>query len=55
MDKKMKQCFEPHTMMHSLFGLGLGVLLATLVPSVRLVWFGVAIAGVAFVLDVMRK
>lgn len=55
MDKKMKECFTPHAMMHSLMGLGLGLLLATLVPSLQLVWLGVVIVVVAMVLDFMRK
>lgn len=51
----MKQCFEPHVMMHSLFGLGLGILLSTLIPALRLVWLGVGAMAAAFVLDSMRK
>ncbi len=55
MDKKMKECFTPHAMMHSLMGLGLGLLLAALVPSLQMVWLGVVIVVVAMVLDFMRK
>lgn len=55
MNEKMKECFAPHTMMHSLFGLGLGVVLATLFPSLQMIWLGVGIMVVAVVLDMMRK
>ncbi len=55
MDAKMKACFTPHVLMHSLFGLGLGTLLATVIPSLRTVWLGVAIMAVAIVLDATRK
>jgi hypothetical protein len=53
--EKMKSCFTPHIMMHSLFGLGLGVLLAAAVPGLRTVWLGVAVMAVALVLDATRK
>ena len=55
MNKKMKECFAPHTMMHSLFGLGLGVLLSALFPSLATVWLGIVLMIVAVVLDMMRK
>ncbi len=55
MNEKMKQCFTPHAMMHSLFGLGLGLLLATLISGLRLVWLAVVVMVVAVVLDMMRK
>jgi len=55
MDKKMKECFTPHTVMHSLFGLGLGLTLAALVPSLVNLWLGVGVMVVAVVLDYMRK
>lgn len=41
--------------MHSLFGLGLGLLLVTLVPSLGNMWFGLGLMAVAVVLDTMRK
>ena len=28
MDKQMKECLKPHSMVHTLFGLGIGVVLA---------------------------
>ncbi len=55
MDKKMKECFTPHAMMHSLMGLGLGILLVNLIPGLNIAWLGITIVVVAIVLDMMRK
>lgn len=55
MDAKMKACFTPHAMMHSLFGIGLGIVLVNIIPSLNSLWLGVVIAVVAIVLDMMRK
>lgn len=55
MDAKMKSCFTPHVIMHSLFGLGLGVLIVSLFPSLAMWWIGVVLMVVAIVLDMMRK
>jgi hypothetical protein len=55
MNKKMKECFTPHAMMHSLFGLGLGVTVIALWPSLAMLWLGVVLMVVAFVLDWIRK
>jgi hypothetical protein len=55
MNGKMKACFTSHVLMHSLFGLGLGLFLAYLLPSLRVVWLGLALMAVALVLDAMRK
>lgn len=52
---KMKECFAPHTMMHSLFGLGLGVFIVSLFPSLGMWWLGVVLMVVATVWDMMRK
>ena len=52
---KMSECFAPHAMMHSLFGLGLGMALVALVPSLNSLMLGVAVMVVAMVLDAMRK
>ncbi len=41
--------------MHSLFGLGLGILLVALIPGLQLVWLGIVLMVVAVVLDMMRK
>lgn len=51
----MKDCFTPHVVMHSLFGLGLGIILVNLIPSLNMIWLGVLLAAVAVVLDAMRK
>ena len=55
MNAKTKSCFAPHTLMHSLFGLGLGFLLAALIPSLANVLLGVILIVVAVGLDFMRK
>lgn len=55
MNAKMKACFTPHVMMHALFGLGLGLLLAALIPGLSVVWLGLGLMALAVVLDVMRK
>ncbi len=55
MNDKMKGCFTPHIMMHSLFGLGLGLLLTALVPSLSMLWLGVGLMVVALVLDSTRQ
>ncbi len=55
MNKKMKACFTPHVMMHSLFGLGLGLLLTAFIPGLSSVWLGIGVMVVATVLDTMRK
>ncbi len=55
MNEKMKECFTPHVMMHSLFGLGLGLLLTAYVPILRSALLGFVLMGAAIVLDMMRK
>ena len=55
MNAKMKTCFTPHVLMHSLFGLGLGILLVSLMPSLGITWLGLGIIAVAAILDAMRK
>ena len=55
MNEKMKSCFAPHVMMHSLFGLGLGVLLVAVIPGLRNVWLGLILMAIAVVLDFTRK
>ncbi len=50
----MKHCFTGHILLHSLFGLGLGLLLATWIPSLQNVWIGVIVLVVAVLLDAMR-
>ncbi len=55
MEDKMKECFAPHAIYHSLFGLGLGYLLAALFPVLANIWLGVVLMVVAIALDKMRK
>ena len=55
MADKMKDCMTPHVMMHSLFGLGLGILLVNLIPALSILWLGVVLMVVAVVLDYRRK
>lgn len=55
MNKKMKACFTPHAMMHSLIGLGLGVLIVSLFPSLAIWWLGALLVIVGAVWDMMRK
>lgn len=55
MNDKMKDCFTPHVLMHSLFGIGLGIVLINFVPSLQSLWLGVGLMVVAVVLDMMRK
>lgn len=55
LNAKMKSCFTLHVMMHSLFGLGLGIFLVALIPSIAIVWLGLVIMLVAVVMDAMRK
>ncbi len=55
MNSKMKECFTPHVLMHGLFGLGLGLLLVSLIPSLGMAWLGIGLMVVAVVADMMRK
>lgn len=55
MNAKTKDCFKPHVLMHSLFGLGLGLVLAALAPFNGLIWAGLLLMLLAFALDYMRK
>ncbi len=55
MNAKMKSCFTPHALMHSLFGLGLGIFIVSLAPSLANLWLGLVLMVVAFVADWMRK
>lgn len=55
MNKKMKECFTPHVLMHSLFGLGLGIILINLIPALNMTWLGLMLVVIAIVLDFMRK
>ena len=55
LSNKIKECFTPHVLMHSLFGLGLGIVLVNLFPSLGMLWLGVLLIVIATVLDMMRK
>ena len=55
MNGKMKDCFTPHVLMHSLFGLGLGYLLVSFFPSLGNAMLGIGLMVVAVVLDMIRK
>lgn len=55
MNAKMKSCFTPHVMMHSLIGLGLGILLVSWWPALGMWWLGLLIIVVAAIMDMMRK
>ena len=55
MNAMMKDCFSPHVLMHSLFGLGLGLLLSAVIPSLANVWLGIIVIVVSLGLDMMRK
>lgn len=55
MSRKMKECFTPHVMMHSLVGLGIGITLVSLFPGLGMLWLGILIIIVAVVFDMMRR
>jgi hypothetical protein len=55
MNKKMKSCFTPHVAMHSLFGVGLGIVLVSLFPILAVIWIGVLLMIIAVSLDAVRK
>jgi len=55
MNAKMKECFTPHAMYHNLFGLGLGLLLVSLIPSLANFWLGLVVVAVAVIMDYTRK
>ncbi len=51
----MKECMKPHPLLHSLMGIGLGLVLVSLFPNLvsnALTW-GVVLIIVAFVLEMM--
>jgi len=55
MSKKTKDCFNFHIWLHTLLGFGLGILLATGLPILRSVWFGLALVVGAVVTDVLTE
>jgi hypothetical protein len=55
MNAKMKECFTPHAMSHTLLGVGLGLVLVSLLPSLGNLTLGVVLVVTSLVLDMMRK
>lgn len=55
MDKKIKECMKPHALMHSLAGLGLGLILVNFIPTFadNALMLGVVALAVAVVGDFM--
>jgi len=51
----LKRCFTPHALAHSLLGIGVGLVLVSLVPSLNNLLYGVAVVVVALVWDMMQK
>lgn len=56
MDQKMKDCFSTHSLIHSLTGLGIGLILVALIPALiqYALVVGVGLFVVAVVWDYMR-
>lgn len=52
MDKKLKECMKPHALAHSVSGLGVGLILVALVPSLvgnaLMLGIIVLVAGIVF-------
>lgn len=57
MKMDMKACFTPHALLHSLAGLGVGLILVALMPSLaaNALMLGVVVVVVAIVADMMVK
>lgn len=55
MNGKMKSCFTPHVLMHSLFGFGLALVLIHFIPVLNSVVLGVVLMVLALIADSMRK
>lgn len=55
MDKKMKECMKPHALAHSVMGVGLGLVLVVLVPSLvaNALMLGIILVVAAIVFDMM--
>ncbi len=49
----MKECTKPHALVHSLAGLGVGLIVAALAPNLATVMYGIIVVVVAVVLDYM--
>lgn len=55
MNMDLKRCFTPHALAHNLLGIGLGLVLVNLVPTLNNLWYGVAVIAVAIVWDMLQK
>jgi hypothetical protein len=55
MNDKMKQCFTPHVLMHSLIGLGLGLIVADIWSGTAKWWIGLILVAIGAITDLMRK
>ena len=57
MDKMMKKCLEPHALLHSLTGIGLGMVILGLVPSLvaNAMMYGIVLIVVGVVGEFMMK
>ena len=55
MDAMMKECTKPHSLVHILTGIGLGLVLVGLMPTLASngLMYGVVLVVVAIVLDMM--
>lgn len=55
MDKKIKECMKPHALMHSLAGLGVGLILVNFIPALiaNALMLGLVVLVVAIVGDFM--
>jgi len=54
MEKMMKECTKPHALAHTFSGVGLGLVIAGLWPSLggqTGVWLGIALVVVSVVVD----
>lgn len=55
MDKMMKKCMEPHALLHTLTGIGLGMVILALMPSLmaNALMYGVGVVVVGVVGEFM--
>lgn len=50
-----KKCTAPHALAHSLSGFGVALILVNYVPSLNMLWLGVAVLVVGVAWDMMSK
>jgi len=55
MKMDMKKCFTGHSLAHNLLGVGLGLILVSLVPSLNNLLYGVVVVVVALAWDMLGK